>query len=45
MRIAATGDLHFTPQGYAKLKDQFERVLALTKPSHGAAERPRAMFG
>jgi uncharacterized protein len=26
MRIAATGDLHFTPQGYTKLKDQFERV-------------------
>ncbi len=26
MRIAATADLHFTPQGYAKLKDQFERV-------------------
>ncbi len=26
MRIAATADLHFTPQVYAKLKDQFERV-------------------
>lgn len=26
MRIAATADLHFTPQSYAKLKDQFERV-------------------
>src|SRR3984885_1752144 len=26
MRIAATADLHFTPQGYTKLKDQFERV-------------------
>src|SRR5580658_820697 len=27
MRIAATADLHFSPQSYAKLKDQFERVL------------------
>ena len=26
MRIAATADLHFSPQGYASLKDQFERV-------------------
>jgi Icc-related predicted phosphoesterase len=26
MRIAATADLHFSPQNYAKLKDQFERV-------------------
>jgi 3',5'-cyclic AMP phosphodiesterase CpdA len=26
MRIAATADLHFNPQSYAKLKDQFERV-------------------
>jgi uncharacterized protein len=26
MRIAASADLHFTPQVYAKLKDQFERV-------------------
>jgi Icc-related predicted phosphoesterase len=26
MRIAATADLHFTPQVYAKLKDQLERV-------------------
>src|ERR1700744_4646375 len=26
MRIAATADLHFTPQVYTKLKDQFERV-------------------
>jgi Icc-related predicted phosphoesterase len=26
MRIAATADLHFTPQSYAKLQDQFERV-------------------
>jgi Icc-related predicted phosphoesterase len=26
MRIAATADLHFSPQSYAKLKDQFERV-------------------
>src|SRR6266702_830376 len=26
MRIAASADLHFTPQSYAKLKDQFERV-------------------
>lgn len=26
MRVAATADLHFTPQSYAKLKDQFERV-------------------
>jgi len=26
MRIAATADLHFTPQSYTKLKDQFERV-------------------
>src|SRR5438270_8776599 len=26
MRIAATDDLHFSPQSYAKLKDQFERL-------------------
>src|SRR5437879_4598003 len=26
MRIAATADLHFSPQSYAKLKGQFERV-------------------
>jgi uncharacterized protein len=26
MRIAATADLHFSPQSYAVLKDQFERV-------------------
>lgn len=26
MRIAASADLHFTPQSFAKLKDQFERV-------------------
>src|SRR5580698_10671711 len=26
MRIAASADLHFTPQSYEKLKDQFERV-------------------
>ena len=26
MRIAATADLHFSPQSFAKLKDQFERV-------------------
>lgn len=26
MRIAATADLHFNPQSYTKLKDQFERV-------------------
>jgi Icc-related predicted phosphoesterase len=26
MRIAASADLHFTPQSYAKLQDQFERV-------------------
>jgi uncharacterized protein len=26
MRIAATADLHFSPESYAKLKDQFERV-------------------
>jgi Icc-related predicted phosphoesterase len=26
MRIAATADLHFSPQSYAKLRDQFERV-------------------
>src|ERR1700739_1275007 len=26
MRIASSADLHFTPQSYAKLKDQFERV-------------------
>jgi Icc-related predicted phosphoesterase len=26
MRIAATADLHFTPQSYAKLQEQFERV-------------------
>src|SRR3981081_3991198 len=26
VRIAATADLHFSPQSYAKLKDQFERV-------------------
>ncbi|HEY6768514.1 MAG TPA: metallophosphoesterase [Candidatus Sulfotelmatobacter sp.] len=26
MRIAASADLHFTPQVYEKLKDQFERV-------------------
>jgi hypothetical protein len=26
MRVAATADLHFSPQSYAKLKDQFERV-------------------
>ena len=26
MRIAATADLHFSPQSYARLKDQFERV-------------------
>jgi uncharacterized protein len=26
MRIAATADLHFSPQSYTKLKDQFERV-------------------
>lgn len=26
MRIAATADLHFSPQSYAKLQDQFERV-------------------
>ncbi len=26
MKIAASADLHFTPQVYAKLKDQFERV-------------------
>ena len=26
MRIAATADLHFSAQSYAKLKDQFERV-------------------
>jgi Icc-related predicted phosphoesterase len=26
MRIAATADLHFNPQNYARLKDQFERV-------------------
>ena len=26
MRVAATADLHFNPQSFAKLKDQFERV-------------------
>ncbi len=26
MRVAASADLHFSPQSYAKLKDQFERV-------------------
>src|SRR6266852_1058862 len=26
MRIAATADLHFNPQNYSKLQDQFERV-------------------
>src|SRR5262249_40829848 len=26
MRIAASADLHFTPQSYARLKDQFEHV-------------------
>ena len=26
LRIAASADLHFSPQSYAKLKDQFERV-------------------
>jgi Icc-related predicted phosphoesterase len=26
MRIAASADLHFTPQSYAKLQEQFERV-------------------
>src|SRR5258706_13570688 len=26
MRIAASADLHFSPQSYAKLKDQFEKV-------------------
>src|SRR6476659_4741386 len=26
MRIAASADLHFSPQNYAKMKDQFERV-------------------
>src|SRR5712692_1378105 len=26
MRIAATADLHFDPQNYSKLQDQFERV-------------------
>ena len=26
MRIAAAADLHFSPQSYAALKDQFERV-------------------
>jgi len=26
VRIAATADLHFSPENYAKLKDQFERV-------------------
>jgi uncharacterized protein len=26
MRIAASADLHFSPQSYAKLKDQFDRV-------------------
>src|SRR6266496_6802775 len=26
MRIAASADLHFSPQSYARLKDQFERV-------------------
>ena len=26
MRVAATADLHFSPQSYAKLKDQFEQV-------------------
>lgn len=26
MRIAATADLHFNPQSYTKLKEQFERV-------------------
>src|SRR5260370_13013743 len=26
MRIAASADLHFTPQNYARLKDQFELV-------------------
>jgi Icc-related predicted phosphoesterase len=26
MRIAATADLHFSPQSHAKLKDQFQRV-------------------
>jgi Icc-related predicted phosphoesterase len=26
MRIAATADLHFSPQSYARLKEQFERV-------------------
>jgi uncharacterized protein len=26
MRIAATADLHFSPQSYARLQDQFERV-------------------
>lgn len=26
MRIAASADLHFTPQSYARLKDQFELV-------------------
>ncbi len=26
MRIAATADLHFNPQSYAKLQNQFERV-------------------
>src|SRR5258708_23607582 len=26
MRIAATADLHFNPQNYSKLQDQFDRV-------------------
>lgn len=26
MRVAATADLHFNPQSYARLQDQFERV-------------------
>lgn len=26
MRVAATADLHFSPQSYAKLQEQFERV-------------------
>jgi Icc-related predicted phosphoesterase len=26
MRVAASADLHFTPQSYTKLQDQFERV-------------------
>jgi Icc-related predicted phosphoesterase len=26
MRVAATADLHFNPQSYSKLRDQFERV-------------------